>query len=196
MPSGGLQHLYEHRPQLAAELYTLRDGAGAGIQMQIRIAQSSDVEAVTLVINTAFKQAESFFVERDRVDAAAVRKFLQTGEFLLLEDENGLVGCVYVEKRGERAYTGLLAVDPARQGCGLGSRLMAAAEDHCRNAGCRVMDLRIVNLRRELPEFYLRRGYRHTGTAPFTPGIATKLPCHFINMAKPLTHGDAEVRKR
>jgi N-acetylglutamate synthase-like GNAT family acetyltransferase len=152
----------------------------------IRIAETVDVEAITTIINAAFKQAESFFIERDRIDPAAVSNFLKTGEFVVLEDERGIAGCVYVEKRGERAYTGLLAVEPSGQGAGLGSRLMQAAEQHAREAGCRCMDLRIVNLRRELPEFYLRRGYVQTSTSPFTPGIQTKLPCHFINMSKPL----------
>jgi len=48
------------------------------------------------------------------------------------------------------------------------------------------MDLRIVSVRRELPEFYHRRGYVETGTSPFTPGLEPKLPCHFVNMSKPL----------
>lgn len=152
----------------------------------IRTAQPADVEAITAIINAAFKRAESFFIERDRADSAAVRNFLQSGAFVLLEDERGIAGCVYVEKRGERAYTGLLAVEPSRQGSGYGSQLMQAAENHAREWGCCFMDLRIVNLRCELPEFYLRRGYVQTSTSPFTAGIQTKLPCHFINMTKPL----------
>jgi GNAT superfamily N-acetyltransferase len=152
----------------------------------IRAAGPTDVEAITTIINAAFKRAESFFIERDRIDPTGVRNFLQTGEFLLLGDDSGIAGCVYLEKRGERAYTGLLPVEPSRQGAGLGSRLMQAAEQHAREVGCRFMDLRIVNLRRELPEFYLRRGDVQTSTSPFTPGIQTELPCHFINMSKPL----------
>jgi N-acetylglutamate synthase-like GNAT family acetyltransferase len=161
----------------------------------IRSAQPADVETITRVINAAFQRAESFFIQRDRVDSAAVRRFLESGEFLLREDERGIAGCVYVEKRGERAYAGLLAVEPSRQGSGCGSQLMQAAEDHCRQSGCRHMDLRIVNLRAELPEFYRRRGYVQTGTSPFTAGIETKLPCHFINMTKPLI-ADDELRNR
>jgi len=154
--------------------------------MQTRVAEGSDVEAITTVINAAFKRAESFFIERDRIDYDAVRRFMQCGQFLLLEDDRGLAGCVYVEKRGDRAYTGLLAVDPSRQKAGLGSQLMIAAEDHARESGSRFMDIRIVSLRRELPEFYFRRGYTPTGTEPFTAGLKTKIPCHFINMSKPL----------
>jgi len=40
--------------------------------------------------------------------------------------------------------------------------------------------------RMELADFYHRRGYVETGTAPFTAGIDTKLPCHFVKMSKPL----------
>jgi hypothetical protein len=64
---------------------------------------------------------------------------------------------------------------------------MAAAEDYCAQSGSRFVDLQIVSLRKELPDFYRRRGYTETGTAAFTPGIETKLPCHFIKMSKPLT---------
>jgi GNAT superfamily N-acetyltransferase len=162
--------------------------------LRLRLAATADAVEITRVINAAFKNAESFFIERDRIDPAKVREFLETGQFLLLEDVGGIAACIYVEKRGERAYAGLLAVAPSRQRCGLGSRLMTAAEEHCRESGCRFMDLRIVNLRSELPEFYRRRGYLQTGTAPFTPGVPTRLPCHFINMSKSLTRDDPEVK--
>ena len=163
---------------------------------RLRVAATADAEEITRVINAAFKNAESFFIERDRIDSAKVHEFLETGQFLVLEDKGGLAACVYVEKRGERGYAGLLAVDPSCQRSGLGSRLMTAAEDHCRDLGCMFMDLRIVNLRRELPEFYRRRGYVPTGTTPFTPDLPTKLPCHFINMSKLLTQEDPEVKSR
>ena len=156
--------------------------------MPIRTAQAADVAAIVWVINGAFKNAESFFIERDRIDAATVGKLMESGEFLVFEDEVGVAGCIYAEKRGERSYAGLLAVEPSRQQSGLGRRLMTAAKDRGRELGCRSMDLRIVNLRKELPEFYHRLGYVETGTEPFTAGVTTKIPCHFINMSKPLTH--------
>jgi N-acetylglutamate synthase-like GNAT family acetyltransferase len=142
--------------------------------------------AITAVINAAFRQAESFFVERDRIDVEKVQALLRSGEFIVSEENGKITGCVYVEMRGERSYLGLLAVDPKAQKSGLGSKLMSAAEDHCRKAGSRFMDIQIVNLRKELPEFYHRRGYVETGTAPFTAGIETKIPCHFVKMAKGL----------
>ncbi len=154
--------------------------------MLVRIAGLAEATAITSVINAAFRQAENFFIERDRIDLDKVRSLLNTGEFLVSEGDGTITGCVYVEMKGDRSYLGLLAVDPKAQKSGLGSSLMIAAENHCRKAGSRFMDIKIVNLRKELPDFYHRRGYVETGTAPFTAGLNPKLPCHFVNMSKPL----------
>lgn len=152
----------------------------------VRIADPADAREITLLINSAFRVAEGFFVDGNRIAIKEVIDSLGTGKFLLAEEKGMLVGCVYVEPRGERAYLGLLSVDPARQQSGVGSLLMAAGEDYCRGLGCRFMDIKIVNLRRDLPAFYRRRGYLETGTSSFPAAVATKQPCYFIDMTKPL----------
>jgi GNAT superfamily N-acetyltransferase len=154
--------------------------------VEVRSAVVDDVEAITAVVNTAFRKAESFFIEQDRIDADSVKALMEKGQFLVAREGGTLTGCVYLERRGERDYLGLLAVDPKRQGAGIGSMLMNAAEEHCRKRGCRFMDLRIVNLRTENHAFYRRRGYLETGTEPFPAGLSTKLACHFVNLSKPL----------
>ena len=152
----------------------------------LRLAQDADAERLVKVINAAFRRAESHIIDRDRVDLELVRSLLAKGEFLLAENEAALAGCVYLERRGDRAYLGLLSVAPERQNLGVGSMLMREAEQRSARAGCRSMDLRIINLRGENHAFYARRGYVETGTEPFPPDLETKLPCHFINMSKPL----------
>jgi GNAT superfamily N-acetyltransferase len=162
----------------------------------LRVAETRDTDAIVSVINAAFRQAESFLIDRDRIDFETVRELLQKGSFLVAENTGAesssaeacsLCGCVYVEITGDRSYLGLLAVDPQLQKSGLGSQLMSAAEKFCAEAGSRFMDLRIVNVRNELPAFYHRRGYVEAGTEPFPPGLNPKLPCHFVKMSKPLT---------
>ncbi len=155
--------------------------------MQIRVAGIGDAEAVVSVINVAFRRAEGFLLDRDRIDLKTVQQLLQKGTFLVAEDSS-VCGCVYVEPRGgARSYLGLLAVEPRVQQSGLGSQLMNAAEAHCAKGGSRFMDLRIVSVRKELPTFYHRLGYVETANEPFTPGLNPKLPCHFVWMSKPLT---------
>jgi len=154
--------------------------------VQIRIAETSDARQVMAVINSAFRIAEEFFCGADRITLEEVERLFITGTILVAETDRLLAGCVYVELRGERSYLGLLSVDPSQQQGGLGSVLMTAAEKHCRELGSQFMDIYIVNLRTELTPFYERRGYNETGTLPFPPEIETKLPCHFITMAKTL----------
>jgi GNAT superfamily N-acetyltransferase len=152
----------------------------------VRTASLEDAEKITTLINSAFRIAEGFFLDADRIGLASVRDCFLKGKFLLGESDGEAAACVYVELRGDRAYLGLLAVDRARQHCGFGSLLMDAAEENCRSLGCRFMDIQVVNLREDLFGFYRRRGYVETGTHTFPTDVETKLPCYFIEMSKPL----------
>lgn len=149
-----------------------------------RIATPADAANITAIINAAFRIAEEFFIDGNRITQAEVEKLLAKGAFLLAETGDQLDGCVYVELRGERSYLGLLSVDPGRQQGGLGSLLMNVAESYCRERGSHFMDILIVNLREELPAFYRKRGYVENGTTPFPEDVETKIPCHFITMEK------------
>jgi ribosomal protein S18 acetylase RimI-like enzyme len=165
--------------------------------MNIRMATDADFDALLSLINRAF-DVERFFKDEDRLDTVKLRDYFAKGSFLLLEEESqeevgdkagALAGCVYVERRGDRVYMGLLSVDPARQKRGLGRRLSAAAEEFARETGARFIDLTLVNLRSELPGIYEKLGYRVTGTAPFPADqMPITQPCHFICMTKELGH--------
>jgi ribosomal protein S18 acetylase RimI-like enzyme len=155
-------------------------------KLNIRYAQDTDIAALATLINAAFR-VEQPFIEGDRTNPDGVRTYMQKGKFLLAEDAAGLAGCVYVEIRGDRGYLGLLGVDPPRQGTGLGRKLMDAAENYFREAGCRAVNLRIVSARTPLPAFYRHLGYRETGTAPFAPDVPLKTPCQYILMSKTLS---------
>jgi len=151
----------------------------------LRVAQPADADAITRLINAAF-QVESFFKRGDRLDLAEVQARFAKGRFIVAGRDGVTIGCVYVESGAERAYIGLLSVDPSLQGSGLGKRLMTAAEEYCRAAGCGFVDLRVVNLRTELPPFYRKLGYEQTGTEPFPAEAPTEIPCHFLIMSKSL----------
>jgi predicted N-acetyltransferase YhbS len=152
----------------------------------LRTAGPADAGTITALINAAYK-VERFFIDGDRTSEDEVRRYMAQGTFLVAEDGGGApVGCVYVEQRGDRGYFGLLAVDPARHGKGVGRELIRAAEDRFQRAGCRAVDISVVDLRTELPPFYRRLGYVESGTAPFPDPEKATRPCHFILMSKPL----------
>jgi ribosomal protein S18 acetylase RimI-like enzyme len=160
----------------------------------LRPATLADAAELTRLINLAF-QKESFFKKGDRIDEPQVVEKFKTGEFYLIERANAIVGCVYIEvaqegdlrliAKGEGAgYIGMLAVDPSLQGKGIGKKLMAFAEADLKRRGCTRMQLRIVNVRTELLEFYGRQGYREIGTTPYPFPNKVTMPVHFIDMEK------------
>lgn len=156
--------------------------------MTTRPATVDDVEAIAALVNRAY-EVERFFVEGDRVTPAAVRQDLTTGEILIVTGADGaLRACVYVRVTGSRGYFGMLAVDPAEQGRGLGRALIEDVEAYARARGASVMAISVVHVRTELLAFYRRLGYVPTGTEPYVHRPVTQ-PVHFITMEKALTAG-------
>ena len=139
--------------------------------VQVRLATREDAERIMTVINSAFRSAEAFFIEADRIDLQSVVNFLDQGKFILAESGCNLLGCVYIEPRGERYYLGLLAVETSRHRSGVGSTLMEAAENYCRDLGLSFMDIKIVNHRHDLPAADELPGAGHTfQSASLEPG--------------------------
>lgn len=154
-------------------------------QFVLREASHDDIDALVSLINRAFA-VESFVVKGDRINPELARQMMQEGRFLLLYAGAKLVACAFVKVTGERGYLGTLSVDPARQRAGIGSRMMRGAEDYLRAAGCKVVDIRIINLRTELPSIYRKYGFVETGEQPAAVITNAIQPIHFIIMSKEL----------
>jgi ribosomal protein S18 acetylase RimI-like enzyme len=153
--------------------------------ISIRTATADDVPDLVDLLNRAFAM-ERAFVDRDRTTAAEIASLQDTGTFFVVDSEDGvLAACMYLQKRGDRLYLGMLAVHPSQQQRGVGRRMMADAERHAASVGCHAIDIRIVDRRTELPPFYRSLGFVDSGIEPFTDPALTK-PCHFIRMTKEL----------
>ncbi len=160
---------------------------GSPANISIRAAMPQDVPAIIQVVNSAF--AVETFLEGTRTDEHRMSELMQKGQFLVAEDKaKRVVASVYLELRGERVYIGMLAVDPAYQGRGLGRVMMGTAEEHARKDGCRHTDITVLSLRPELPPIYRKMGYIETGTEAFHPFQPLKngAACHAIVMSKEL----------
>ena len=147
-------------------------------------ARSRELAAL---VNRAFV-IEAHFVEGDRITAAEIARLASqpSAAFLAVFEGQTLAGCVLADARdGDRGYIGLLAVEPARAGQGLGRELMTQAEAYLRRHGCRTVYMTVVDQRTELFPIYERRGYRRDGTTlPFPR--ETKVPCVLVVLSKQL----------
>jgi GNAT superfamily N-acetyltransferase len=154
----------------------------------IRVAADADVASLVSLTNRAY-EVEAFCLRGHRTNDQDLRSLMETGTFLLLEDPalpGRLQGSVYTSQSEGRGYLGLLSVHPECQGRGLARRLVQAVEDRCREAGCRFLDLSVVNLRTELLPFYAKLGFEATGALPFPRPEKVLQPLHLIQMTKAL----------
>ena len=149
----------------------------------IRTAGTADVSGIVALLNAAFAM-ERGFIDKDRTSTPEIESYMTTGTFFVVDGADGLESCMYLEQRGDRMYLGMIAVNPSRQGWGLGKQMLVAAERHAVALGCVALDIRIVNLRTELPPFYRALGFVDNGTEPLVEPLLMK-PAHFMRMTKP-----------
>lgn len=80
------------------------------------------------------------------------------------------MGCCVLDEDG---HLGMFAVRPVTQSAGIGSALLAHAEEEARARGLARVELEVIAQREELIAFYQRRGYVLTGERrPFPYGDA------------------------
>ena len=155
---------------------------------RVRIANIGDLDAIVDVTNRAFV-CEQFCVTGDRTDAADIRHRFATGCFFAIDnpsDRARLHGSVYCSVENSRGYLGLLSVDPDAQGLGHSRMLVAAVEQHCRNAGGNFLDITVVNARDDLFPFYAKLGFAAFDVLPFPVPERARQPLHLVKMTKSL----------
>ena len=143
-------------------------------------ATSSDLPELTALINSAYRGDSSrkgWTTEADllggiRTSAESLAETLAKPDVTLLLHRDAatdaLIGCVYLEQKGDLMYLGMLTVSPEIQARGIGKKLMQQAEEYARSLGCRAVEMTVISQRAELIAWYERRGYALTGeTRPF-----------------------------
>jgi len=157
--------------------------------MMTRWATEQDIPEIVRIINSAFR-VEDFFIDGNRTTEAdiAARMADPDVRFLVIDaaDSSVLTAAVVVDVRGRRGHFAMLSVDPPFQGRGLGRLLMNEVEEYCRNAGCESLELEVVNLREELPAFYVAMGFAPVDTAPFPDRAKLRCDAHLVLMTKRL----------
>ena len=111
--------------------------------------------------------------------------------FLIATDGQDVVGCALIRNENGNAYFGLFAVRPDQQGSGLGRTIMAEAEKAARDLWrCSAITMTVIDLRTDLIDYYLRRGYRLTGEQKPFPvdqaAVATRNDFHLVVLRKDL----------
>ena len=169
---------------------------------RISPATLADVPALTGLVNSAYRGEKSkagWTTEADlisgeiRIDEEELEQQISNQSVTLLlyrNDEGVPLGSVYLERRDKRIYLGLLSVQPALQGTGIGKKLLTAAEAFAKENNCDSIFMTVILQRTELVDWYVRHGYLHTGEKkPFPTGKKfgeALVPLEFVVLEKML----------
>lgn len=167
----------------------------------LQFAKPEDVPELVKLINSAYRGPvsrqgwthESDLITGDeRINETGLAAALanRANAMLMIKEQEQIKGCVMLEKKDEHIYLGMLSVNPAIQTKGIGKKLMQQAEQYALQNGFRKILMTVISARKELIEWYNRRGYSSTGeTLPFPPHTlfgVPKMPLEFVVLEKHL----------
>lgn len=142
--------------------------------LQFRAAVEADIPALVPLVTSAYRGEESrrgWTTEADILDGnRIVPEVLQAdirrprSRILIAERDAAMVACAHVCDEDGVGYFGMFAVRPALQAAGIGRAVLAEAERVAREDWqLPIMRMTVIDLRQELIDWYVRRGYRRTG---------------------------------
>src|SRR5579863_1040927 len=162
--------------------------------MNISAATQKDIPDLVDLINGAYRGESSkkgWTTEADLLDG------IRTDEknlYQLLGDDNAtilkcvnedqqLIGSVYLQKQKNHLYLGMLTVKPELQGFGIGKKMLHAAELYAKSKACILIMMTVISVREELIAWYERYGYKKTGRKkPFPTGVEFGIPKQPLEM--------------
>ena len=108
---------------------------------------------------------------------------IERGDVFIADEAGKIVGVAATERRDDGLFLDRLAVDPAKQGTGLGSWLLVRLEEVSRSRGDRAMSLVTAEMMDHLIRLYRRHGFEIVRRGPPDHG---KDPHTRVYMVKPL----------
>jgi len=148
---------------------------GGKDRLHTRFAAPADVPALHALVERSYRGImardgwthEADLLRGPRTDAETLTATITdpAQRVLLYEDGGVLLASVTISDHGGgSAYMGMLAVEPGRQGGGIGRRMLAAAERAAGDVfGARSIEMTVIARRTELVAYYERCGYAQTG---------------------------------
>lgn len=181
----------------------------------LRQATANDIPQVEQLMNRCYRFNEGWTNEADlvggiRTNQAELQSVIEDSKqyfFVYPQTDTGrrdgtetgeVLACINVSVFEDSAYIGMFAVNPERQGSGIGDTMISAAETFAKRhlsgdeqSKTPVMKMLVLNGRPKLLAYYERRGYLPTGnTEPFPEdgnnGDPKQQGLYFLELAKPL----------
>jgi hypothetical protein len=142
--------------------------------LQFPIAAPGQAGEITSLVNSVYRgenakkgwTTEAEILDGIRITEEKVTEYINTKNnvIMLTVHDKKIIGCVHLEKENNFCWLGMLSVDVNFQTYGLGKILIEKSESFAKNKfRCDEMKMKVIGVRKELLEYYFRRGYQLTG---------------------------------
>jgi GNAT superfamily N-acetyltransferase len=148
--------------------------------VELRLARPEDAGAIRALTRAAYAKWVPLIGREPRPMGADYEAAVRAHRFDLLHTDGGLAGLIETIDEADRLLIENVAVAPAFQGRGLGTRLMAHAEEVAAAFGHGTIGLYTNKRFAENIRLYLRLGYRLDGEEDLGGGVVR------VNMSKTL----------
>lgn len=130
--------------------------------VQLRTVHDDDISELVTLINDAYSyQDEAKGAPRTNVEHLITR--ISETDFYVLEKENKVVGCVYLESHITSLHFGLLTLTPSLRGTGVGKALIGAIIAYARHRSFEHLELDYMSLAPWLKTYYEQYGFKEIG---------------------------------
>lgn len=130
--------------------------------MEIRSAESADAQDLHELVQCAYGHYVERIGGRPGPMEADYAQEIGQGHVSVADDDGAVVGLIVLVREPDHVLIENVAVDPERQGEGIGRALLAFAEDVAREASTPVLRLYTHVLMTENRTLYARLGYEET----------------------------------
>lgn len=176
--------------------------------LKFRVATLEDVDEIIPIVEAAYRgngggwTTEAHILGGQRTDAEMLAKYITSEHTVvtLAFDGDRPVGCIKVEQVDDVVDLGLFAVDPSRQGAGIGRALVGEAERIAVEVfGAGELHLNVIHVRQDLIGWYERLGFKLNGSSAKFPygqeqfGLPKRDDLYFVGMSKRLNVDDSDI---
>jgi ribosomal protein S18 acetylase RimI-like enzyme len=170
--------------------------------MKVSRAILYDLPNICILVNNAYRGEEAkkgWTFESDLIEGD--KRTDENDLFLLFSNEKAvfliaindnevIIGSVYLEAKNENLYMGMLSVEPTLQGNGIGKLLVSNAIQYGQSLGLEKIQIQVIHRRQDLILWYEKLGFiTSEKILPFEVPLEfgkPKVPLHFIEMNRTL----------
>lgn len=143
---------------------------------KLKTAHLSQSDELVKLINQAYRgkvgwSTEGHLISGNRIIKPKIQSLINShnSHLMILEQNNKILACINIETHHDYAHLGLLAVDVSTQNKGIGKQILKLVEQYIKKLGIYNIKMEVLSRRKELLEFYHRRGYKTTKSKQTLP---------------------------